>query len=316
MIKPLYIWAGGKGKMIPKYLESPGIPKTGYDVFVEPFFGGGAMTCWVANNTDCQRFVINDINPEIVQLYRTIKHDVTAFMDQCDHFCQAYLALDKKGRKEYYYKVRGDYIKGGYSNRTYESATLYFLMKTCFNGIFQPTKESKGRFATPCGLLNHKDKVYDRDNVLAWHEFLQRAEIKSGDWKDATAVEGRAFYFMDPPYRDSFTQYGQVFPDAAHLDLIQFCDQADKDGHMVMYCNREANDTFYTDNQGGLDLAYYGVTYTAGRRATEENGKRTAKKAREILLFSKRILDQDCRIEPKSEKSKKLEPMLDPKLWG
>lgn len=313
--------------MIPKYLANPGIPTTGYDVFVEPFFGGGAMTCWIANNTDCQRFVINDINPEIVQLYQIIKHDVHAFMSTCDVFCEDYLKKDHKGRKEYYYEIRDQYIKGGYNDRTYESATLYFLMKTCFNGIFQPTKESKGRFATPCGLLNQKDRVYDRDNVLAWHEFLQRVEIKSGDWKDATDVEGRAFYFMDPPYRDSFTQYGQVFPDGAHEDLIRFCNEQDLADNLVMYCNRETADTFYADNQGDLALGTYGVTYTAGRRATEEDGARTAKKAQEILLFSKSILDQDCRVDPKAKKKAKKKPkktkkkeeskvVMDPKLWG
>ena len=41
-MKPLYIWAGGKNKMIPKYLENPGIPSD-KTTFIEPFFGGGAV---------------------------------------------------------------------------------------------------------------------------------------------------------------------------------------------------------------------------------------------------------------------------------
>ena len=37
------MWAGGKNKMIPKYQNDPGIPYSGYDTFVEPFFGGGII---------------------------------------------------------------------------------------------------------------------------------------------------------------------------------------------------------------------------------------------------------------------------------
>lgn len=36
-LKPLYMWAGGKNKMIPKYKENPGIPVRGYTTYVEPF---------------------------------------------------------------------------------------------------------------------------------------------------------------------------------------------------------------------------------------------------------------------------------------
>ena len=61
-MKPLYMWAGGKNKMISKYLLSPGIPLAGYDTFVEPFFGGGAMMIWVnENNPNIKRFILNDI---------------------------------------------------------------------------------------------------------------------------------------------------------------------------------------------------------------------------------------------------------------
>jgi DNA adenine methylase len=123
----------------------------------------------------------------------------------------------------------------------------------------------------------------------------------------ATGVEdrqGRVFYFFDPPYRDSFTQYGTTFDDQAHLDLINFCRSADQAGHLVMYCNRKAGDAddFYTQNQGQLLLNEYDIKYTAGRRATEkdqdDNTVRTAKAAREILLYSADIVNMNCRVVP------------------
>jgi len=293
-MKPLYIWAGGKNKMIPKYQLNPGIPISGYDTFVEPFFGGGAMMIHIyKNNPMIKKFVMNDINSEIIGLYTSIKNDVGNFIKRMDKLQTNYLPLSKEDRKKFYYNLRKEYTTNWTQwNSTDESATLYFLMKTGFNGIWQTTKESKGRFATPSGLLNQTTQCYDKDNVLEWNVFLQKVDIHCGDWSSCVnQIEGNAFYFMDPPYRDSFTQYGQVFNDAAHISLIDFCKQADLNGHFVFYCNRDADDTFYTDNQGQLSLSYYDVTYTAGRRKQNksEDGNitsQTAKKAREILMYN------------------------------
>lgn len=294
-MKPLYMWAGGKNKMLPKYEANPGIPKSGYDTYVEPFFGGGAMMIYLAQNApSIRRFVLNDINPEIVGLYRAIKTDVIGFMQECDQYCSVYLPLNLADRKRYYYDVRQRYITD-YPNWSSikESATLYFLMKTAFNGIFQSTKEAKGRFCTPSGLLNHKGSVYDRDNVLEWNQFLQRVDIYNGNWADCLAVSDRAFYFFDPPYRDSFTQYAQTFTDQDHSDVIEFCRDADSAGHMVFFAGRDTADDFYSSRQGNLGLAKYPITYTAGRRstATKEDGstKRAAKSATEILLHSQSV---------------------------
>lgn len=301
-MKPLYMWAGGKNKMIPKYQETPGIPLSGYDTYVEPFFGGGAMMIHIyENNPTVKKFILNDINPEIVGLYRAIRDNVNEFITECDSYCTHYLTLDKASRKKYFYEIRKKYITASeYQtwSATKEAATLYFLMKTAFNGIWQSTKEAKGRFCTPCGLLNQKDSVYDVDNVREWNKFLQKVSIHSGDWKHCLGnnIEGRALFFFDPPYRDSFTQYGTDFDDIKHLELINFCKQADLDNHLVMYCNRDANDTFYTDNQGQLAISYYDIKYTAGRRSTvevDDQGTKTqvkeAKAAKEVLLYSPTI---------------------------
>lgn len=316
-MKPLYIWAGGKNKMIPKYRLNPGIPYSGYDTFVEPFFGGGAMMVHIyQNNPTVKKFIMNDINPEIVGLYTAIKTDVANFIARMDVLEAQYLPLSKADRKVFYYDLRKEYTTNWTQwNRTEEAATLYFLMKTGFNGIWQVNQQSNGRFATPSGLLNQTTKVYDKDNVQEWNVFLQKVDIFCGDWSACCqAVEGKAFYFMDPPYRDSFTQYGQSFDDNAHLALIDFCKQEDLKGNLVFYCNRDAGDSFYTVNKGQLEIAYYNVTYTAGRRKQnkDEDGDitHTAKSAQEILLYSPAILAMNCavteEVKTPKKKSKKL----------
>ena len=290
-MKPLYIWAGGKNKMIKKYLATPGLPTTGFDTYVEPFFGGGAMMLWVYENCpDVKRFIMNDIKSEIVGIYTAIKTDPESFTNHVDSLQEKYIALDKAGRKEFYYELRDDYINDFAKwDSIKESAILYFMMKTGFNGIWQVNKASKGRFATPVGLCNQKETVYDKKLVAKWHDFLQLVEIHNGDWYDAckdVESDTGTFFFMDPPYRDSFTSYGEGFSDADQTKLIDFCKQRDQQGDTVFYCNRNGNDGFFEMHQGNLNMQLYDITYTAGRRKQEEDGGHSAKKAEEVLLHS------------------------------
>jgi site-specific DNA-adenine methylase len=86
------MWAGGKNKMIKQYLETPGIPTNGFDTFVEPFFGGGAMTIWVYENCpEVKRFVINDIKEELVGIYKAIKTDVDNFIKRMEVLQSQYI---------------------------------------------------------------------------------------------------------------------------------------------------------------------------------------------------------------------------------
>lgn len=285
------MWAGGKGKMIPKYVLSPGIPYSGYDTYVEPFFGGGAMMIHIhQNNPTVKRFILNDINSEIVNLYRVIKSDVNQFILFTNFLSDVYLALNKEKRKLFFYETREKYITESEYKQwcpTQEASVFYFLMKTAFNGIFQTTKKAKGRFATPAGLLNQTTHVYDENNVREWNIFLQNVDIYCGDYKTAyNAVDKneKAFYFMDPPYRESY-DYEQKFDDLNQINLIELCVEAVANGNKIMYCNRDIGDAFYDNHRSILDIEYYDVSYTAGRRSTNADGKKEAMKAREILLY-------------------------------
>ena len=92
---------------------------------------------------------------------------------------------------------------------------------------------------------------------------------------------------MDPPYRDSFTTYGEGNDDTMQKALVDFCRSEDARGNYVFLCNRKEDD-FFEQIRGDLDIKYYDIAYTAGRRKHEEDGF-SAKQAVEILLHSKSI---------------------------
>ena len=279
-MKPLYMWAGGKNKVIKHYL--PYLP-TDFTDYYEPFMGGGAMFIYVMTNYQPKNVYINDINSDVMNIYQSIKNDYDIFLKRLIELESKYIPLQKDDRKKLYYEIRQehayDYEKWSKSE---EAATLYFLMKTGFNGIYQLNKNTNGRYGTPSGLLNQKTEIFDRKVLSWWKKALENVTITSTDWKNAVKDNPDAFYFFDPPYRDSFADYGNPFTEEMLLDLIDFSDRQSK----VFVANRADDDWFETRSKS-LNLHYFNITYTAGRR---KNGKE-AKKAREILLYNTDRID-------------------------
>lgn len=305
-MKPLFMWAGGKKKMLKKY--DPHLPKT-FDRYIEPFFGGGAMFIWAYNQNPNAKFIINDVNESIISIYREIRDNLEDFQIRLDLLESEYLPLPKGEtnkklekdfekdwhrlykhlpcRRYFYFKLRlehaYDYQKW---TKTEEAATLYFLMKTGFNGIWQVNNNTNQRFGTPFGLGNQKDSVYDRGVLKWWNKALQNAEICCEDFEGVVErwANEKSFVFMDPPYRDSFTQYDTDFHDKEQervLSSLQYCRNKDAVGWLT---NRDCGDDFFTSRWD--NIFYFDVTYTAGRRKKTKEGFE-AKPATEVLLYTK-----------------------------
>lgn len=288
-MKPLFMWAGGKSKMMKHYASH--LPKT-FDTYIEPFFGGGAVFIEAFSINPNAKFVINDVNPAIINIYTTIKNDCDKFIDKMDLLSQQYLPLTKEERKKFFYDLRQehafDYQKW---SKTEEAAVLYFLMKTGFNGIWQINKNTNNRFGTPCGLLNEKKDVYDKQNVRQWQKVLQNAEILSGDYSDCIKyVTPNTWLFMDPPYRGGFTKYATDFGDDKQLEVVDLAHKASQLGAESWLTNRDLEDGFFEnyidEKKYGMNVYRFDVTYTAGRRKKTEGGFE-AKKAKELLLIRK-----------------------------
>ena len=283
-MKPLFIWAGGKTRLLKKYIDH--LPEK-FEKYSEPFLGGGAMFVWAYKQNPNAQFLLNDSNESVMNVYSQIKTNLEPFLDRMDILSKQYLPLNKDDRKKFYFALRTehafDYKKW---SKTEEAASLYFLMKTGFNGIWQLNKNTGGRFGTPSGLLNQKDKVYVKDNVIEWHEALQKTELRTGDFTDTMDfVNQNTYVFLDPPYRGSFTQYSVNFDDKLQESVLDFFNTCKSKGAYALLSNREdIGDDFFKNRKGNNNMIYIDVTYTAGRRKRTENGFE-AKKAREILMF-------------------------------
>ena len=281
MSKPLFTWAGGKNKMLKHYIPIlPSPLETTIESYVEPFFGGGAMFIHIMETHKPKTVYINDINKDVMSIYRCVKDNYDEFLKRVTDLESKYLPMNIDDRRKFFFDVRSDHaFEYEKWTKPFESGTLYFLMKTAFNGIYQINKNTNNRYGTPCGLLKHKDKVFDRDVVKWWNDALQTVNILSGDWKDVPNIDD-AFYFFDPPYRDSFADYGNGFDDDQLKELIEFADGKNKS----FVCNRDSSDGWFEDNRKTMNMKLFDVTYTAGRRKKTEDGFE-AKKAKEVLLW-------------------------------
>ena len=167
--KPLFKWTGGKTKMRSMY-DRDFWPERPFTRFIDAFYGGGSMSHWVLERYPDTEFVINDQNRELVQMYTTIRDHTDDFLEECKRLESQYLLLpqvegDRKAseRHRYYTKIKYSYIEDWQEmGPVRESAHLYFMMKTSFNGWWKVYNYSRGRYSTAPGLLMESDVIYGR----------------------------------------------------------------------------------------------------------------------------------------------------------
>ncbi|EPF5079384.1 DNA adenine methylase [Yersinia enterocolitica] len=290
-LKPLFMWAGGKSKLLKSY--NPHLPDlTSVTAYVEPFFGAGALFASVKSSYRQIPTIINDINPELVALLNTIKHDYEAFCIELQELEAAYLSIRSYDVRNYrFYQRREQYWKEEIGC-VRASALLFFLLKTGFNGIWQVSRKT-GRYGTAAGLLNHTSSLFDYSLLNEWHNALQTTSIHCCSYADLDVPAG-AFIYCDPPYRDSFADYGHAFTDEDHQDLITWCRRHQERGCVVWLANREANDNFFEENASDASVLRFDITYTAGRRKKTANGFQAVKATDLLMIWSKQNINKNA----------------------
>ena len=97
--------------------------------YIEPFVGGGAMLFYMLQRyPNIKRAVINDINPDLICCYRTVRdfpEDLIVSLQQVE---KEYLRLDtEEARKEFFMAARARYNQKNLDS--IENTTLFFLLE-------------------------------------------------------------------------------------------------------------------------------------------------------------------------------------------
>ena len=108
--KPFLKWAGGKTQLI-NDIEKALPQKVFSDKFtyIEPFVGSGAVLFWMLNNfPNLQKAVINDINEDLINTYKTIASRPKELISILEILQNEFHGLEGQDeeKKEYYYLKR------------------------------------------------------------------------------------------------------------------------------------------------------------------------------------------------------------------
>ena len=205
---PVIKWVGGKTKLLPELL---GRMPAQFGRYYEPFAGGAALFFRVAPT----RAVLNDSNPDLIALYKTIANDANAVIRRLEVHREKHGQHDER----HYYATRE---KWNHEHSTWSAAdraaTFIYLNKTCFNGLWRVNRA--GDFNVPIGRYADPPICVPAALRAAQHA-LSRAQLRCGTYADAVAdAKAGDFIYFDPPYDPvtptaNFTSYtaGAFGPD-------------------------------------------------------------------------------------------------------
>lgn len=288
--KPFIKWVGGKSQLI-EQLEA--LLPVDFDsisnlTYIEPFVGGGAMLFHMLQKHKNIRYaVINDINPDLITCYRTVRDHPIELIQSLMAIQEDYYTVESEdAKKEYYLRMR-DSFNNKPSDAIENTTLFFFLNRTCFNGLYRVNKS--GKFNVPFGRYV-RPLICDAKTILADSELLQRVEILSGDFEQTFHyINGKTFFYFDPPYRplnstSSFNDYAkEAFNDDAQIRLKLFCDTLQQVGASFMLSNsdclgKEGKDRFFDDL-----YADYEINRVWASRSVNANGSKRGKLT-EILV--------------------------------
>ncbi len=276
--KPFVKWAGGKSQLL-KEIDSK--ISSNINTYIEPFVGGGAVLFHLLNNySNLEKVVINDINSDLIDTYRTIKNNVEELISTLQKWQDEYYCLidDEESKKRYYYEKR-TFFNQRTSNKIAQSALFIFLNKTCFNGLYRVNR--KNEFNVPMGSYK-KPLIGDTENLQNVHFVLQKVTILNGDFEQTLSfAQDNTLFYFDPPYKplsqtSNFNSYAKdEFNDKEQIRLAEFCKKIDTLGYDWVLSNsdvkgnNQGNDFFdrlFKDFQINRVLAKRSINANASKR--------------------------------------------------
>ena len=282
--KPFIKWVGGKGQLIEQLEAKLPADFDNWDnaTYIEPFSGGGAMLFYMLQqHPNIKRAVINDINPDLITCYRTVRDNVELLIPALRDIQAEYHALsDMEAKREMFMAVRQSYNEKNL-DPIENTVKFFFLNRTCFNGLYRVNK--RGLFNVPWGKYI-QPQICDEYTLRTDSELLKRVEILEGDFEDTISyAEGNTLFYFDPPYRplsdtSSFNDYTKdAFNDDSQVRLKEFCDHVNVDGHCFMLSNSDCKGKNEADNFFEVLYANYYIDRVMASRNVNANGAKRGK---------------------------------------
>ncbi|MEX3691902.1 DNA adenine methylase [Paraburkholderia sp. BR14263] len=190
MTQPIIPWLGGKRRLANHILAS--FPE--HSCYVEVFAGGAAL---YFKKQPAKVEVINDINGELVNLYRVVQNHLEEFVRQFKW------ALTSRQVFEWLKDTPPETLTD-----IQRAARFYYLQKNCFGSRVE--SQTFGTATTTAPKLN---LLRIEETLSEAHLRLASTYIERLDWKACIDKYDRAhtLFYLDPPYWQT-EGYGVPFP--------------------------------------------------------------------------------------------------------
>lgn len=290
--KPFIKWVGGKTQLIEQLdAQLPADFDKWQDVtYIEPFVGGGAMLFYMLQRyPNISHAVINDINPDLITCYRTVRDNPDELIISLHEIEHAYFELKTEDeRKAFFMNVRNRYNEKNL-DPVENTTCFFFLNRTCFNGLYRVNK--KGLFNVPFGKYANPT-ICDIQTIRKDSELLRHVDIMTGDFESTfDFAKGKTLFYFDPPYRplsetSSFNDYSkESFNDGAQIRLKEYCDKIHNAGFDFMLSNSDCKGKNEDDNFFDVLYGSYHIERVWASRSINSNPSKRGKLT-EILVHN------------------------------
>jgi DNA adenine methylase len=178
MARPIIKWIGGKTRLADKLI--PNFPS--HSCYVEVFAGGAALY-FMRQPAEVE--VINDINGELVNLYRVVKNYLEEFVRQFKY------ALSSRDVFKWMQETPPHTLTD-----IQRAARFFYLQQHAFGGKVYGQTFGTATTTPPVNLLRIEE------NLSAAHLRLSNSFIENLDWHALMLKYDRphTFFYLDPPY--------------------------------------------------------------------------------------------------------------------
>lgn len=246
-------WVGSKSRLLPQLL--PHLPKG--KRLVEPFAG----SCSVMLNTEYDEYLIGDVNPDLIALYKAIAANPYDVIDI------ARLLFENYNHAYGYYINRDSFNHN--DDPAWRPALFLYLNRHCFNGLCRYNKA--GGFNVPYG--KYKKPYFPEAEILAFAEKAKRATFLCAGYAETLdLVRDGDVVYCDPPYlteSQSFTQYHASGFDAVdHGRLTRKLRKLARKGIIVVASNSDVEAVRYL--YAGFDFVRVNAPRSVGAAAASQ----------------------------------------------
>lgn len=265
-------YPGGKSRAIKVLM--PFFPQD-FDELAEPFFGGGSVGLYLAQNFGLKQIFANDLNTDLYCFWQTLKTQNKALIDEIKRTRQTHT----NGR-ELYEKLLA---RRGENLSDFQRAVDFFVLnRITFSGVVDcggySQKAYESRF-TPSSI----ERLKNMDSILRNFTFSNQS------YENLLQNNGkRVFIFLDPPYFSASKSklYGKKGDLHTNFNHERLCEHLKNTKHrfLLTYDDSEFIRELYKD--------FYKLKYTL--QYGMNNFKQTkANKGQELLISNYEFIKEN-----------------------